>query len=244
MSEQAAPGRVSARNVFVHFEGLTAINDVDFVLHRAEILGLIGPNGAGKTTLVNVLTGFQRPAAGRVWLNERETTTWSPHRIARAGLARTFQSVRLFHGLSVLENVEMGAVGCGDGRRAGRRKAYEVMATLALAELADARADALPYGLERRIGIARALATSPAFLLLDEPAAGLNEAEAEDLMHTIASIHRDFGCGVLVIEHNVGLIMGLCDRVQVLDQGQTIAIGTPEEVQRNPAVRNAYLGSA
>ncbi len=234
--------RLEARGVSVHFEGLTALEDVDLTLSRAEILGLIGPNGAGKTTLVNVLTGFQRPDTGTVWLDSQDMTAWPPYRIGRAGLGRTFQAVRLFSSMTVLENVELGAVAVGMGRGAARARALELLDWLGLLEMAPLQADTLPFGAERQVGIARALAGHVRFLLLDEPAAGLNEAEADEMVRTVSRIPEEFHCGVLVIEHNMRLIMALCDRLHVLDEGRTIAIGTPAEVQEDSAVRRAYLG--
>ena len=233
---------LEARGVSVRFDGLTALDWVDLEVRSGEILGLIGPNGAGKTTLVNVVTGFQRPGAGSVHLGGADVTPWAPHRIARAGLARTFQSVRLFPDLTVSENLEIAAVAHGAGRAEARRRASEILSLLGLGGHARRRAADLPYGDERWVGIARALAAKPQFLLMDEPAAGLNEAEAEHLRKAVTMIRDRFGCGILVIEHNMTLIMGLCDRVQVLEHGRTIAVGTPVEISGNAEVRRAYLG--
>ncbi len=233
---------LAARGVYVSFEGLTALDNVDIELRRGEILGLIGHNGAVKTTLVNVISGFLRPDRGAVSLDGHNVTSWSPHRIGRAGLVRTFQAARLFGGLSVLENVELGGLGVGRSRRAARRRAHGILDWLDIGQHASATADSLPFGVERRIGIARALAMEPRFLLMDEPAAGLNERETDALVHTISRIRDEFRCGVLVIEHNMRLIMKLCERIQVLDQGATIADGRPEDVQADNRVRQAYLG--
>ncbi|MGH7006514.1 MAG: ABC transporter ATP-binding protein, partial [Alphaproteobacteria bacterium] len=235
---------LEARSVSVRFDGLKALEEVDLSVRSGAILGLIGPNGAGKTTLVNVVTGFQRPTSGSVHLSGVEVTDWVPHRIARAGLARTFQAVRLFPDLTVAENVEIAAVAHGGSRAGARRRAAEVLAFLGLAPHADRRAAELPYGDERWVGIARALAARPKLLLMDEPAAGLNEAETDHLRQAVLGIRDMFGCGVLVIEHNMKLIMGLCDRVQVLEHGRTLAAGTPGDVAANAEVRRAYLGAA
>ncbi len=244
MGDTAQSEVLAARGVYVSFEGLTALDNVDIELRRGEILGLIGPNGAGKTTLVNVVSGFQRPDRGAVSLDSHDVTAWPPHRIGRAGLVRTFQAARLFGELSVLENVEIGGLGVGHSRRDARKKAHSILEWLEIGEHAAVPADSLPFGVERRIGIARALAMEPRFLLMDEPAAGLNERETDALVDTISRIRDEFSCGVLVIEHNMRLIMKLCERIQVLDQGATIATGLPEEVQANSRVRQAYLGGA
>ena len=233
---------LEARGLKVHFGGVHAVDGVDLVLRKGEILGLIGPNGAGKTTLVNALSGFQKPSAGTVLLNGADVTGWQPARLARKGLARTFQSVRLFPDLSVLENVELGGVGVGMRRTAARRWARELLERLGLADRAHLYGAGLPHGLERRLGIVRALAARPSFLLLDEPAAGLNERESDELVGALTLIRDDFSCALVVIEHDMRLIMRLCERIQVLDYGKTISIGTPDEVRRDPGVLTAYLG--
>ena len=238
-----ADGSLTAAGISVRFEGLFALAGVHCALGRGEILGLIGPNGAGKTTLINVLTGFQRPDAGRVVMDDEDITGWPTHRIARRGVARSFQSGRLFRELPVRENLEVTAIGVGAGRREARRRATEILEWLGLPEKAEARADSLPFGHERRVGIARALAMHPTYLLLDEPAAGLNEAECDDLVRTVARIPRRFGCGVLLIEHNMRVIMNACGRIHVIDTGSTLAEGTPAEIQGNPDVIRAYLGT-
>jgi len=233
-----------AEHVTVRFGGLLATDDVSVALARGEILGLIGPNGAGKTPLVNVLSGFQRPHAGSVRLEDRDMTGLTPDSYARSGVVRTFQAVRLFKGLSVAENVEVSLVGRGIGRAEARRRALLMLADFDLADRGGQAATALSYGEERRAGLVRALALEPRFLLLDEPAAGLAAAEAEDLRRAILAIRDRHGCGILVIEHNMALVMSLCDRIHVLNCGRTIASGRPDAIKADPAVRAAYLGSA
>jgi ABC-type branched-subunit amino acid transport system ATPase component len=234
---------LEARGLSVHFAGLRAVDEVDLTVYPGEILGLIGPNGAGKTTIVNALTGFQRPTAGRIELEGVDVTNWSANRLARNGVCRTFQAVRLFPELTVLENVQMGAVGVGASHREAARRTEALVELMQLETVADRPASAIPHGQERRVGIARALATEPKFLLLDEPGAGLNEGESTDLVASLRRIRTEFGCALAVIEHDMGLIMRLCERIQVMDYGKTIAIGTPTEVARDPAVLEAYLGS-
>ncbi len=241
-SGSACRDLLEARHVTVRFDGIVALDRVDLSLKRGEILGLIGPNGAGKTTLVNVLSGFQAPDEGRVALDGEDMTGWLSFRIARRGLARTFQAVRLFRDLTVLENVELAATGMGLGRAAARQRAWEILDRLGLAAMATRRAAELPYGDERRVGIARALAAQPRYLLLDEPAAGMNEEEAAQLAATVRAIREKLACGILIIEHNMAVIMELCDRIQVLEHGRVIALGAPAAIARDPEVRRAYLG--
>jgi branched-chain amino acid transport system ATP-binding protein len=219
-----------------------ALQDVTLELHRHEVVGLIGPNGAGKSTLVNVLSGFDRPSAGAVELEGREVTGWSAHRRARSGLTRTFQHSRAFRGLTVRENIEVAGLGVGTGAGRARRRADELLELLALRGHADLPAAALAHGDERRLGVARALATEPKFVLMDEPAAGLPEAEVPEFAAVVRSIRDDHEAGVLLIDHNMALVMAVCDRIQVLDQGRTLAEGTPAEVRGNLDVASAYLG--
>ena len=226
------------------FEGVHALRDVTLELRRGEIVGLIGPNGAGKSTLVNVLSGFDRPSSGTIELEGRDVTRWRPSRRGRAGLARTFQHSHAVRSLSVRENVEVAALGAGLSPGAARSRADELLGGLGLAGSADAPAEALAQGDERRLGVARALATNPRYVLLDEPAAGLPEAEIPGLSDAVRSVRDERDAGVLLIDHNMGLIMEICDRIHVLDQGQTLAEGTPAEVRGNLDVAAAYLGES
>lgn len=233
-----------AAGVGVSFQGLRVLTDVSLELRPGEILGLIGPNGAGKTTLLNVLAGFQRPNTGSVRLDDSEIVGWPPHRIARAGLVRTFQGVRPFAELTASENLEVGFVARGIGRDRARERARRLLETIGLKDRATQHAGELPYGQLRLLGLARALAGEPKYLLVDEPAAGLGEDDAQRLRETLAAIRDQNGCGVLVIEHNMQFIMGVCDRVQVLARGSTLAVGTTRQVRDDPAVRHAYLGAS
>jgi branched-chain amino acid transport system ATP-binding protein len=224
------------------FDGVQALRDVTLELHRHEVVGLIGPNGAGKSTLVNVLTGFDFPDEGRVELEGSDVTRWRPHRRGRAGLSRTFQHSRSFRGLTVRENVEVAALGVGASPREARRRAGVLLDSLRLQSYAGTPAGSLPHGDERRLGVARALATEPRFVLMDEPAAGLPEAEVPAFAEVVRSVRDDHDAGVLLIDHNMALIMEVCDRIVVLDQGTTLAEGTPSEIRGNINVAAAYLG--
>jgi len=235
---------LAAQNVSVRFQGLLAISSVSLAIERRQIFGLIGPNGAGKTTLVNCFSGFQRPDVGRITIAGRDTAGMSPRDFRLAGVARTFQSGRLFHGMSVLENIEVAAVGLGQSRSHGALVAREMLSWLGISDKADQMAATLAYTDQRRAGIGRALVLEPAYLLLDEPAAGMSEVEAEDLMRLILDIPATFGCGVLLIEHSMRVVMGVCDRVHVLSSGQTIAEGAPQEIKSNADVIASYLGES
>jgi branched-chain amino acid transport system ATP-binding protein len=217
---------------------------VTLELRPGEVVGLIGPNGAGKSTLVNLLSGFDRPTAGTVELEGRDVTRWPAHRRGRSGLARTFQHSHAFRSLSVRENVEVAALGAGVGARRAAERAGDLLDLLGLAAYADTPAAALAHGDERRLGVARALASEPRFVLMDEPAAGLPEAEVPEFAAAVRSVRDDHGAGVLLIDHNMALIMEISERIHVLDQGTTLAEGTPAEIRANLDVAAAYLGES
>ncbi len=237
-------GSLRATAVSRSFAGVEALRSVTVELHRHEVVGLIGPNGAGKSTLVNLLSGFDAPSAGTIELDGHDVTRWPAHRRGRSGLARTFQQSRSFRSLSVRENVEIAAIGVGAGPKEARRRAATLLGLLGLEGRADALASSLPHGDERRLGVARALATEPHYVLMDEPAAGLPEAEVPDFAAVVRAVRDDHEAGVLLIDHNMALIMDVCDRIQVLDQGRMLASGTPAEIRGNLDVAAAYLGES
>jgi len=243
-SERRPGETLRASSISRSYEGVKALRGVTLELRRGEVVGLIGPNGAGKSTLVNIVSGFDRPDEGTVALGDRDVTRWSPHRRGRHGLARTFQHSHSFGSLSVRENVEVAALGVGAGPRRAAQRAAALLAALGLSEYADAPAASLAHGDERRLGVARALATEPRFVLLDEPAAGLPEAEVPEFAAVVRSVRDEHGAGVLLIDHNMALIMEICDRIHVLDQGTTLAEGAPVEIRANLDVAAAYLGEA
>ena len=233
---------LSVRNVVVDFQGLRAIDNASLEVRHGEIVGLIGPNGAGKTTLVNVLTGFQNITQGSVHMDGVDIGSWKPYIRSRRGLVRTFQNVLPFAGLTALQNVEAGAIAAGLDWAEARKSASELLSRLGLAGREHRKAGTLPFGEERRVGIARALAMRPRYLLMDEPAAGLNDSECIELMRVVRDIRTDLDCGIMLIEHRMPLVFSLCDRIQVLQMGRMIANGTSDAIRADPTVRKAYLG--
>lgn len=239
----AAAGVLRAERVSVTYAGLRALSDVDLQVRKRAITGLIGPNGAGKTTMVNVLTGFQQPTAGQVCAGGRVLNGLRPDRVRHAGIARTFQGGRLFRDLSVRENLEVAGVGLGLSRLRAGVEAGRVLDWMGIGHLAETMAGALPYTDERRVAIARAVMLHPDFLLLDEPAAGMSDHEAHDLSGLIRRIVDEIGCGVLLIEHNVRMVLGTCEYIFVLDSGEIIENGPPQKIRDSEQVRHAYMGT-
>lgn len=247
---------LSVSSVSMHFGGVNVLQDVNFEVADRSICGLIGPNGAGKTTLFNIITGLVRPSGGQVTLDDHSVIGLKPHVITRLGVARTFQNIHLFREMTLLQNVVVGAyrnIGYGPldlflrpGRvrrceQAAQKRAEELLALVKLDQRANEVADNLSYGEQRRLELARALATEPRLLLLDEPAAGMNSGERVDLMNTIRSI-RQHDYTILVVEHDIKFVVGICDKVLALNFGRIIAQGDPDTVRRDPAVIEAYLG--
>lgn len=235
--------RLSIRNLVRRFGGLTALAGVDLDLGEGEILGLIGPNGSGKTTLVNCVSGVHRVTAGSVYLDGKDVTGWSRVRRARSGLARTFQNLRLFRELTVIENVAVAQSAAG-ARKKGEvaATAGDLVARLGLEDRARTVVSRLPSGMQRRVEIARALATRPRVLLVDEPAAGLNDGETAELRELLKEVRDEFRCSILLIDHDMSLVLRVADRVQVLDEGKSIFTGRPDQAFKQPRVVEAYLG--
>ena len=248
---------LECRHLGIDFGGLTAVDDFNLILGRTEIAGLIGPNGAGKTTVFNLLTKVYQPTRGTILLDGRDTHNMNTVQINKAGIARTFQNIRLFNNLSVEDNVKLGMhnsirYGMFSGilrlpaywsqEKSAHNRALELLSLFDMQDLAGAKAGSLPYGAQRRLEIVRARATNPSLLLLDEPAAGMNPSETTELMENIVKIRDTFDIAVLLIEHDMSLVMGVCEGICVLNFGKVIAKGTADEIQANPAVIEAYLG--
>ena len=251
------PPILETRHLGIDFGGLTAVSDFNFAIGRTEIAGLIGPNGAGKTTIFNLLTKVYQPTRGTILLDGIDTAGKSTIQVNQMGIARTFQNIRLFRELSVLDNVLIGLHNemkystlsaifrlpdYWRRERIAKERAMELLSIFDMQVLAEHKAGSLPYGAQRRLEIVRALATNPCLLLLDEPAAGMNPSETAELMDNIVRIRDTFGIAILLIEHDMNLVMGICEGICVLNYGKIIAKGTPDEIQSNPAVIEAYLG--
>ncbi len=234
---------LNVKGLSKYFGSLKAVDDVSMSLETGEILGLIGPNGSGKSTFINVITGMLPKNSGNVLIDDYNISEMPAYRISGCGLVRTYQTIRLFKNLSCLENVVIGAIGVGTPRRIAVRLAAELLAELGIGDKADLLAQGLTFRDQRLLEIARALASEPKFLLLDEPAAGLNEVETDELLTLLESLPVKKHIGILIVDHDMRLIMELCNRLHVLNYGKTIAEGIPEEVRKNPEVVKAYLGS-
>ena len=248
---------LDVRNLGIDFGGLTAVDGFNITVGPTEISGLIGPNGAGKTTIFNLLTGVYQPTRGSVLINGIDIKGMPTHKVNRLGIARTFQNIRLFTDMTALDNVKVGMhheIKCSflssllhlpsyyKAEKKANEKAMELLDFMGLADVADVKAGSLPYGVQRRLEIVRALATNPSIILLDEPAAGMNPSETTELMHQIRRIRDTFHIAIFLIEHDMNLVMNVCEAIAVVNYGRLIAKGTPEEIRANPAVIEAYLG--
>ncbi len=248
---------LDVRNLGIDFGGLTAVDGFNITIGPTEISGLIGPNGAGKTTIFNLLTGVYQPTRGSVLINGIDIKGMPTHKVNRLGIARTFQNIRLFTDMTALDNVKVGmhhAIKCSflssllhlpsyyKAEKKANEKAMELLDFMGLADVADVKAGSLPYGVQRRLEIVRALATNPSIILLDEPAAGMNPSETTELMHQIRRIRDTFHIAIFLIEHDMNLVMNVCEAIAVVNYGRLIAKGTPDEIRANPAVIEAYLG--
>ena len=248
---------LDVRNLGIDFGGLTAVDGFNITIGPTEISGLIGPNGAGKTTIFNLLTSVYQPTRGSILINGIDTKGMTTAKVNKLGIARTFQNIRLFSEMTALDNVKVGMhnqIKCSflasllhlpsyhKAERLANEKAMELLEFMGLGDIADQKAGSLPYGVQRRLEIARALASNPAIILLDEPAAGMNPSETTELMHQIRRIRDYFQIAIFLIEHDMSLVMNVCEGIVVVNYGKIIAKGTPEEIKNNPAVIEAYLG--
>ena len=248
---------LETQHLGIDFGGLTAVDDFTITVGATEICGLIGPNGAGKTTVFNLLTNVYQPTRGNIMVNGFSTAGKSTHQVSRMGIARTFQNIRLYNNLTVIDNVKVGmhnmmkenllaaithGFGYGKAERQATETSLELLDFFGLADLAQAPAGSLPYGAQRRLEIVRALASNPRILLLDEPAAGMNPSETQELMENIRRIRDTFHIAIMLIEHDMSLVMGICEAICVLNYGKVIAKGTPDDIKSNAVVIEAYLG--
>ena len=248
---------LDVRNLGIDFGGLTAVDGFNMTIGPTEISGLIGPNGAGKTTIFNLLTGVYQPTRGSILVNGINTKGMNNAKVNKLGVARTFQNIRLFTEMTALENVKVGmhnSIKCSfissllhlpgyyKAERMANERAMELLEFMGLGDIADVKAGSLPYGVQRRLEIARALASNPAIILLDEPAAGMNPSETTELMHQIRRIRDTFQIAIFLIEHDMNLVMNVCEGIVVVNYGRVIAKGTPEQIKNDPAVIDAYLG--
>ena len=248
---------LDVRNLGIDFGGLTAVDSFNITIGPTEICGLIGPNGAGKTTIFNLLTSVYQPTRGSILINGIDTKGMTTHKVNKLGIARTFQNIRLFSDMTALDNVKVGMhneikcsflssllhlPGYHKAEKRANEKAMELLDFMGLADVADQKAGSLPYGVQRRLEIVRALASNPSIILLDEPAAGMNPSETTELMHQIRRIRDTFHIAIFLIEHDMNLVMNVCETIAVVNYGRIIAKGTPDEIRKNPAVIEAYLG--